>query len=71
MEISTGDKIYHKSTPNIIWVVEKIKDNEAYCSTLIPETCEKKEAKFLLPTIAKVTDSGGGFYISKGRNNHY
>lgn len=48
-----GDKVYHTSSPSIHWIIEKIVDNEAYCSTLIKETFEQKKEKFSLSSIKK------------------
>lgn len=58
-----GDKVYHRSDSSIIWVIEKIEKDEAYCSTLIKGTAELKKEKFNLTTLAKVNESGNGGFI--------
>lgn len=58
-----GDKVYHRSDSSIIWVIEKIEKDEAYCSTVIKETAELKKEKFALITLAKINESGNGSFI--------
>lgn len=48
-----GDKIYHASNDRVLWIIEKVEGNEAYCSTLIKETLEHKKEKFTLTSIVK------------------
>lgn len=55
-ELKPGDKVYHKSLTNVIWVIDKIENGEAYCSTLNKETLEKKTQSFALTSIEKVND---------------
>lgn len=73
IEFNPGDKVYHKSNSSLIWVIEKIENNEAYCSTVNKETRQKTNERFLLVTIAKISDSGnGGIVFGNSRNkNHF
>lgn len=72
IEFKPGDKIYHKSNSSIIWVIEKIENDEAYCSTVNNETRKKATERFSLVTIAKKSDSSGGIYFgNSGGKNHY
>lgn len=68
-----GDKVFHKSDPLTIWIIEKIDNNEAYCSTLNNATKELKKEKFDLVTLEKKQADGGlGIYVSgQHRKNHY
>lgn len=52
-EFKIGDKIYHASNSSVYWIIEKIENNEAFCSTLIKETLEQKKEKFTLTSIKK------------------
>ena len=74
-EFQLGDKVYHRSDPSIVWVIEKIDKEEAYCSTLLKGSAELKKEKFLFPTLQKINDSpnGGiitGIYSNERRNKH-
>ena len=72
MNIIAGDKVYHKSNSSIIWVVDKIEKDIAFCSTVIKDTFEKKEEKFYLTSISKVIHSGFGIHVGPGtRRNHF
>ena len=54
-DFKIGDEIYHKSDPSIIWIIERINENEneIYCSKVVKETLEKKEISFSINSIAK------------------
>lgn len=73
IEFNPGDKVYHKSNSSVIWIIEKIENDEAYCSTLNNETRQKTNERFSLVTIAKINDQGnGGIIFGHSRNkNHY
>ena len=72
MKIEVGDKVYHKSNSNIVWVVDKIETEEAHCSTIIKDTYEKKEVKFAISSLAKINDESiGDTIIFRSRNNHF
>lgn len=69
-EFKIGDNIYHKSNPTIAWTIDKIENNEAFCSTLIKETYEHKKVIFSLTSIEKCAEPT--IFIGKRtRNNHY
>ncbi|MES1181408.1 MAG: hypothetical protein ABUL44_01305, partial [Flavobacterium sp.] len=69
-----GDEVYHLSDSSIIWIVEKVVNDDIFCSTLIRETREQKKEKFAKVTLAK-KNKGKGFdgivLSSKTRRNHY
>ena len=52
-ELKIGDKIFHKSNSSIVWIVERINENEVYCSTVIKETLEQKKGTFNITSIEK------------------
>ena len=69
-ELKVGDKVYHISNSSIHWVIEKIEDNEIFCSTLIKESMELKKQKFSITSIKKYkspTIIVGGFKKSDRR----
>jgi hypothetical protein len=68
-----GDKVYHISQPSIHWVIEKIDNKEAFCSTIIKETLEQKKESFSLTSIKKYVHIPATFGIStvKGRNHYF
>lgn len=69
-ELKIGDNIFHKSNPTIAWTVEKIDDKQVFCSTLIKETYEQKEAVFTLSSVEKCAEPR--IIIGKrNRNNHF
>lgn len=69
-DFKIGDNIYHKSNSRIVWTIEKIEDNEVFCSTLIKDTYEQKKAIFALSSIAKC--GGPKIYVGKvSRNRHF
>lgn len=51
--LKVGDKVFHKSNTGIIWIVERIDGNEAYCTTIISETLEHKKESFTLTSLEK------------------
>lgn len=57
-KFSLGDKVYHKSDSSIVWVIERIEKDEAYCSTLNGETKELKKERFSLVSLEKIDDKG-------------
>jgi len=65
-----GDEIFHKSNPSIKWIIEKIDDDEVYCSTVIKETFEQKKEIFIITSIEKYAEPT--IYVSKRpRNNRW
>jgi len=69
-DFKIGDNIFHKSNSTVKWVVERIDENEAYCSTIIKDTLEQKKEVFALTSIEKCAEPK--IYVSKRtRNNHY
>lgn len=52
-DFEIGDSVYHKSNPSVLWTIEKIEGNEAYCSTIIKNTLEQKKEKLSLTSIIK------------------
>lgn len=69
-DFKIGDEIFHKSNPTIKWVIERIDNNEAYCSTIIKETLEHKKEIFTLTSIEKCAEPK--IIIGKRtRNNNY
>lgn len=53
MEFTIGEKVCHKSNSTIIWIIERIEGDEAYCSTLLKNTLVQKKEKFALTSIKK------------------
>lgn len=72
-ELNPGDKVYHLSDSSIVWVIESIENNEAYCSTLLKDTKELKKEKFIIVTLKKIVERDGlGVYFSSNkRSNRY
>ena len=65
-----GDSVFHKSNPTIKWVIERIANNEAYCSTIIKDTLEQKKETFSFTSIEKCAEQT--IMVGKRtRNNHY
>lgn len=55
-DFKVGDDVFHKSNSTIKWVIEKIDNNEAYCSTIIKGTIEQKKEVFSLTSIEKCSE---------------
>lgn len=55
-DFKIGDKIFHKSNSSIKWIVERIDNNEVYCSTVIKETLEQKKETFAITSIEKCAE---------------
>lgn len=69
-DFKIGDSIFHKSNSTIKWIIERIDDNEVYCSTVIKDTLEQKKEVFSLTSIEKCAKLR--ISVSKiSRNNHY
>lgn len=69
-DIKIGDKIFHKSNSTIAWVVERINENEVYCSTVIKETLEQKKETFSVTSIEKCAEPTISV-IKRTNNNRY
>lgn len=69
-KFNIGDEIYHKSNPTIKWIIEKIDNNEAFCSTIIKESFEQKKEAFAITSIEKCT-SPRIISVKKNRENYY
>ena len=63
IEFKAGDKVYHKSDSSTIWVIEYIEKEEAFCSTLNPQTKEKHKESFSFFSLVKTSDDGNGGII--------
>jgi hypothetical protein len=37
-KFKVGDRVFHKSDFTVIWVIERINENEAFCSTLLKDS---------------------------------
>ena len=68
-KLQPGDKVYHKANTRIYWIIEKIENDEAFCSTL-NDKLEKVTATFSLISIEKY-EYKSPIRISSGRNNRY
>lgn len=68
--LKIGDNIFHKSNSTIAWTVEKIENNEVFCSTVIKDTYEHKTAIFALTSIEKCVEPKV-IVNNRTRNNHY
>jgi len=68
-ELQPGDKVYHKANTRIYWIIEKIENGEAFCSTL-NDQLEKITATFSLISIEKYVYKPP-IIISPGKTNRY
>lgn len=68
-KFAPGDKVYHRSQPSIIWIVEEVIEDEVRCSTMNKGTLELKKAKFNAVTLTKVSSKGGGAILFGKFNN--
>lgn len=69
-DFKIGDNIFHKSNSTIAWTIEKIENNQAFCSTIMKETYEQKKEVFAFTSIKKCVESS--FIVGKKtRYNHY
>lgn len=68
-KLQPGDKVYHKASPKVYWIIEKIENGEAFCSTL-NDKLEKITNIFSLISIEKYKYSPP-VIISSGKNNRY
>lgn len=67
-----GDKVFHKSDYSVIWVIERIEENEAFCSTLLKDSKKLTKEKFSLSSIEKMDTTSSTIIIgSRKRNNNY
>lgn len=55
-DFKIGDEIFHKSNSSIKWIIERISDNEVYCSTVIKDTLEQKKEVFAITSIEKCAE---------------
>jgi hypothetical protein len=69
-DFSVGDKIFHKSNASIIWIIERIDENEAYCSTVLKDTFEQKKEKFALTSIEKYVPRQPNLRTIRDRRNY-
>ena len=69
-ELKIGDKVFHKSNSSIVWIVERINENEAYCSTVIKETLEQKRETFAITSIQKCAEPRP-IVVKKRRDNYW
>ena len=70
--LKVGDLVYNKTLPTTRWIIEKIEDGQALCSTVIKETLEKKEEKFSIISLEKIDESIPSFKtIPRSRNHMY
>lgn len=53
-----GECIYHKSNSGVKWVVERIDNDDIYCSTIIKDTLEQKKEVFFASSIEKCAKPG-------------
>lgn len=70
-ELKLGDKIYHKSASNIVWVVDKIENGEVHCSTLNKVTLEKKIQAFTIASVVKIEENPLPIIIPRKRSDHW
>lgn len=55
-DFKIGDEIFHKSNSSIKWIVERISEDEVYCSTVIKENLEQKKEVFSITSIEKCAE---------------
>lgn len=70
-DFKIGDNIFHKSNSTIKWVIERIDENEVYCSTVIKETLEYKKEVFALTSIEKCAETTVIIGKKTRRNNYW
>lgn len=68
-DFKIGDEIFHKSNSSIKWIVERISDNEVYCSTIIKETLEQKREVFAITSIQKCAEPK--IFVAKRTRSNY
>lgn len=69
-DFKIGDDIFHRSNSSIKWIIERIDNNEVYCSMITKDTLEQKKEVFAMTSIQKCAEPG--LLIGrKRRNNHY
>jgi hypothetical protein len=64
-----GDEIFHKSNASIKWIIERISDNEVYCSTVIKDTLEQKKEAFAITSIEKCAEPN--FSVGKRTRSNF
>ncbi len=69
-EIKVGDLVYHKSNSSIAWVVEDIKNNEFYCSTIDKETRKQIKETFSLVSVMKIENHSNKPIIHQQRRKN-
>lgn len=71
-KFNVGDRVFHKSDFTVIWVIERINENEAFCSTLLKDSKKLVKENFSLNSIVQVEDNSPTVVIgSRRRNNYY
>jgi hypothetical protein len=72
IDFKIGDKVFHKSNYFIVWIIERIENNEAFCSTILKDTMEQKKEKFALTSIEKHEQKQASIRtVSSRRNNRW
>lgn len=69
-DLKPGDKIFHKSLNKVIWVIDKIENDEAYCSTVMQETLEKKTQIFSIISIVKIDENRPAIFTGEYSNRN-
>ncbi len=73
-KFSIGDCIYHKSNSRIKWVIERIDNDDIYCSTVLKDTLEQKKEVFLYSSVEKCTKPSSRssvISINSSRDTHW
>lgn len=71
-EFKVGDRIFHKSDFTVVWVIERINENEAFCSTLLKDSKKLVKENFSLSTIVRAEDNAPIVVVgARKRNNYY
>ena len=70
-ELKPGDRVYHLSLTSVVWVIEKLEESFAYCSTLQKDTLELKHAKFSITSIRKIVERTTTLLPKTRRGNNY
>jgi len=64
-----GDCVFHKSNSTIKWIIDRMDNNEAYCSTIIKESLEQKKEVFALTSIEKCAEPR--IIVGKRKRNNF
>ncbi|MBW8334255.1 MAG: hypothetical protein K0M40_19715 [Prolixibacteraceae bacterium] len=71
-KFKVGDRVFHKSDFTVIWVIERINETEAFCSTLLKDSKKLVKENLSLNSIVQVEDNSATLIIgSRRRNNYY